>query len=385
MNMASLLRVIFCGALLASSLHSVDACTLCSSVKLLPTIREDLSNPLVNVVLAGYLGKATLNPDGSGTTELFIERTLRKPADWESTQKVQFSRYLPGGEKNANSTTVLLGNWREKRLEPVRAIRLESKEEIVTLQSLVMSPPKQDQAFLVETFSRMLSSDREIANDAFMEWAKAEDSLVTASAKSLKPTVVRRLLNSSDTPGEQLGLLSFLLGSCGDPLEDSDWFEARLTSNESRWQSARDGLLAGYVMLNPRKGWPIAADSLSPEKNGLQARLAVMRSIKMLQASGLTEFRDAESPEMIQLVGLAVSQKDLADIAIDYLRQWKQHKLEEQVLAIFPAKGEGPLLARSVLQYAFAFRERPKCKEFLEKTRKDQPDLVREVEELFDH
>jgi hypothetical protein len=385
MKKTSLVRLILCGALIVACIHSVDACTLCSSVKLVSTFREDLSNPLVNVVLAGYLGKATLNPDGSGTTELSVEETLRKPAEWKPTPKVQFRRYLPGGEKNANTITVLLGNWRENRLEPIRAIRLESKEGMVPLQKLVMSPPKQDQAFLVESFSRMLSPDQEIANDAFMEWAKADDSLVTGSAKSLQPSLVRRLLNSPETPGERLGLLSFLLGSCGDPLKDSEWFEARITSSESRWQSARDGLLAGYVVLNPSKGWPITLEFLSPQKHGLQDRLAVMRSMKMLHASGLPEFRNAQSTEMIQLLAMAVSQKELADIAIDYLRQWKQPSLEEQVLATFPAKGEGPLLSRSILQYALSFKERPKCKEFLAKVRKDQPDLVREVEELFEN
>jgi len=372
-----------CFLVFFSEIQEANGCTLCASVKLVSTFREDFSNPLVNFIATGRLGKAILRPDGGGGTEFAVGQVLRKPKDWKNTPSLVFEKYLPGGEKSPDSVTVLLGNWQNGQLTPLRAIRLESNASLPTIRNQVIQNPTPDTRFLTDIFSRLTLPEPELAADAFMEWAKAEDALVTDAAKKLSPMLVRTLLQEKATPSERLGLLSFLLGCCGILETDSVFLDQAFESKDPRWRSSRDGLLAGLVLLNPSLGWKRALESLSSSSKPLTERLATLRALKMLYSTGLREYRDFESREMAEAFEKAIGQMDLADIAVDYLRNWKQMRLEKQVLSSFPAKGEGPLLSRSILQYAIAFRDRPACAAFLEKTKKDQPDLVREIEEIY--
>ena len=378
-------HLLVCFLVMIAEFRKANGCTLCASVKLVSTFREDFANPWVNVITSGRLGKATLSPDGAGLTEFTVGQVFRKPKGWADAQVLAFDKYLPGGEKGPDSVTVLLGNWEKNRLVPMRAIRLESFKSLPVIQNQVAQKSTPDARFLVEIFPRLILREPELASDAFMEWAKAEDNLVAAAARKLPPDLVRGLLQEQANPSERLGLLSFLLGCCGSLDRDSAFLDQALQSKDPRWRNARDGLLAGLVLLNPTLGWKRALESLSSPMRPLTERLATLRALKMLHSTGLKEYRELESVEMVETVEKALGQKDLADIAIDYLRSWKQSRLENQVLSSFPAKGEGPLLSRSILQYAISFRERPTCAAFLEKVKKDQPELVQEIEQIYGH
>ncbi len=384
MTRATAIWACFCLLIACSKLQKANGCTLCASVKLVSTFREDFSNPLVNFIASGRLGKATIHPNGSGVTEFSVGQVLLKPADWNDQQDLAFDKYLPGGETNPDAITILLGNWQNGRLIPIRAIRLESKSNLSIIRNQILQKPVPDARFLADIFPRLSLPEPELANDAFMEWAKAEDSLVTIAGRTLAPNSLRSLLNNKATPSERLGLFSFLLGCCGNREADSPFFEHTLQSQEPRWRSCRDGLLAGLVLLNPSLGWKWASESLSSlPTRALTERLATLRALKMLHSTGIKEYREVERPEMLAVIEKSLGQKDIADLAIDYLRNWKQVRLEKQVISSFPAKGEAPLLSRSVLQYAIAFRARPACADFLEKVKIEQPDLLREIEEIY--
>ena len=359
------------------------ACTLCTSVKLVSTIREDLNNPTTNLVFAGKLGKTQINTDGSGTTEFFVKSVLRKPSGWEGGSTLIIPKYLPGGEKTNQSMTVILANWKENQITPIRAINLNENESLREIVRITNAPTKQDINSLTASFALMGSKEFELSNDAFMEWAKADDLLVSETAKLLSPKLVRDYIQSSQSPQNRLSLYAYLLGCCGNQEDDSAWFAKCLNSKETKWLSARDGVMAGYLLLNPTEGWELAAKSLADSSTPLQDRLAILRSIKTLHNSEHPGTNSKFDNQIIQCLKNTILQKELADIAIDYLRQWHLPQAEEIVLAAYPRKGESPLLARSVIQYSLSFRERPKCATFLADQKLIYPDLIREVEDLL--
>jgi len=145
-------HLLVCFLVMIAEFRKANGCTLCASVKLVSTFREDFANPWVNVITSGRLGKATLSPDGAGLTEFTVGQVFRKPKGWADAQVLAFDKYLPGGEKTPDSVTVLLGNWEKNRLVPMRAIRLESFKSLPVIQNQVAQKSTPDARFLVEIF-----------------------------------------------------------------------------------------------------------------------------------------------------------------------------------------------------------------------------------------
>ena len=75
--------------------------------------------------------------------------------------------------------------------------------------------PKNKTENLLFFFKYLEHADKEVANDAFMEFVKATDLEIGAVAKKLPPDKLRRLAQGPETPPERIGLYSFLLGACG--------------------------------------------------------------------------------------------------------------------------------------------------------------------------
>lgn len=361
------------------------SCTLCSSVKLVTTIREDLANAHCNLVMYGRLGLAKLNSDGTGTTLFHPEKILRQPVGWNQPPEFSIPKYLPGGEKSPNSRTVLFLHVSGKQVDPLRAIRLENSGGLAQIMPFASPLPPQPQPTLLLAFERMNGPEPELAQDGFMEWAKADDNLVSETAAKLDARIVRRLAEAPNTPPERLGLFAFLLGSCGTITSDKAWFEEKVTSAAPRWKAARDGILAGYIRLCPKEGWAVTTRMLADGQMPLQERLSAIRAVKMsvgFQTSPTGTKLKGLGKEPQDALKAAIEQGEIADIAIDYLRQWRVTELEETVLKAYPGRDRSPLLARGVIHYALSWPNREGCSKFLSKIRMSDPELVKEVEEL---
>ena len=70
-------------------------------------------------------------------------------------------------------------------------------------------------ARLAYFFKHLDSSDAAIAADAFFEFARASDTEIMKSAKSLDAAKIRKLISDPKTPVERLGVFAFLLGATG--------------------------------------------------------------------------------------------------------------------------------------------------------------------------
>ena len=58
------------------------------------------------------------------------------------------------------------------------------------------------------------------------------------------------------------------------------------------------------------------------------------------------------------MLSTLIKQEDIADLPIDYLREWKCWKLTDEVLATFGKKGfEAPIIRRRVVRYALQVPE----------------------------
>jgi hypothetical protein len=77
-----------------------------------------------------------------------------------------------------------------------------------------------------------------------------------------------------------------------------------------------------------------------------------------------------------------IVQGELADLAVEDLRQWKLWDLTREVLGLYGKKGyDSPITQRAIVRYALSCPSDHAARSFLAGRRRQEPDLVKEVEE----
>jgi hypothetical protein len=171
-----------------------------------------------------------------------------------------------------------------------------------------------------------------------------------------------------------------LLGGCGGP-RDADLLRDLLGQTGERYLNAYDGLLGGYIRLRPAEGWGLALGILGDGRKPLQVRLAVVRLLRFYHGWQPRESRAL----MLQGLKAMVVQGELADLAVEDLRQWQMWDLTRAVLALYGRKGyDAPIMQRALLRYALSCQDDPAARSFLVERRRQEPDLVKEVEESLE-
>ena len=108
-----------------------------------------------------------------------------------------------------------------------------------------------------------------------------------------------------------------------------------------------------------------------------------------LAVLGMLRFYHGWKPEETQrevLRGLEslLGQSDLADLAVEDLRRWQLWALTGEVLALYGKKEfDAPIQRRALVRYALSC-PRAEASRFVAQLRKQDPDLVKDVEESLE-
>src|SRR5262249_32757671 len=164
-------------------------------------------------------------------------------------------------------------------LDAYRGVPIKTAAGVEYVKQVLKLDPKNKTENLLFFFKYLENPDKEIANDAFMEFAKATDVEIGEVAKKLSADELRGWLKSKDTPPERIGLYAFLLGACGTK-DDASLLESLLRENSERTVKAFDGILAGYIHLRPKEGWELAMATLKDDKKSFEVRLSVVRTLE---------------------------------------------------------------------------------------------------------
>ncbi len=227
-------------------------------------------------------------------------------------------------------------------------------------------------------FKYLASPDPVVATDAFVEFARASDTEIEKSAKHFDPAVLRKLIVDEKTPGDRLGVFSYLLGVCGGS-DDAAFFARMLKQSPlaDRVRESFGGLLAGYVLLAPKEGWAFTATVLASEKESFAVRLSCINTVRFFQATHGT----ACKPEVLKCCAALLPQGDLADQAIEDLRRWGYWELSAAVFAQFGKPTHAaPIVRRCIVRYALSCPS-AEAATFVMAVRRSDPKLVAAVEE----
>lgn len=374
-------------ALIAALPCPATCCTLCvANLRQMPTLRTEAAQSYARLVMYGRIVDSKLDGKtlGKGTSRFQVDAVLK--ADSDLPRKFQASpkdiytlpKYIPVEKKSEPPQYLVFCDVLDGELDAYRGVPVESPLAAKYLQGALKLDPNRKAERLLYYFQYLENADPQISLDAFLEFAKANDNEVGKVASRLSSEKLRKWLKSKTTPPERVGLYAFLLGASGKP-EDAIYLKGLLDNPDERARKAYDGILSGYIQLKPKEGWAMATRILSNGKVTLPIRLAVIRALQFHHGWKPKETK----PFVLQGQKAILQQGELADLAIEDLRQWQWWDLTLEVLNRYGTKGfDAPIIKRAIIRYALSC-PLPEAKKFVQTVRAQNKDLVEEVEDTL--
>lgn len=362
-------------ALLAAATAS-PACTFCSDgLRNRQTLRLHFAQ--AKVVLHGQLKNPRFDPKtDDGFTDLHITSVLKDDLARRGANAITLRKYLPVIGNTSPDYLVFCG-VANGELDPSYGIAA-TPALLDYLKRAVLVDDADPAKKLGFFFAHLDSPDAVVAADAFFEFARASDVDILKAREKFDPARIRKFIADPNTPNERLGVFAFLLGACGGP-NDAAFLAAMLTPNPlpPRSEEAFGGLLAGYILLDPKPGWALAASVLGDPKRGYAVRLSALGCVRFLQAT-----RGATcKAEVLACCAALLPNGDLADQAIEDLRRWGWWELTAEVLAQYGKPTHAaPIVRRAIVRYAASCPD-PRAKAFLAQLRQSEPKLVKNIED----
>jgi len=363
------------------------ACPFCNAEG--QTLTKEIN--LASLVIFGTIGKANGGLDFSveGSTDFAVEKVikrhdildkeLKKRDDLGGKEGVTLARFIPDQDKTKYKFVVFCDVFKGK-IDPYRLMRVDSKSDPSKYLAGALEVKDKSQPERLKFFFQYLDdSETDISMDAYKEFAYADYKDYQGMAKDLPADKIAGWLRDEKTPPFRLGLYASLLGHAGNAMH-AEVLRKLLEDPTRRLNAGVDGILAGYVMLQPKEGWEYVCATLADEKKDFTTRYAALRAARFFH-----EFRSDLVPkkDVIDAVALLLNEPDVADLAIEDLRKWQVWDLADRILALKEKNSHDiPIIKRSILRYAL---QCPKdaAKGFVAERRKKDPDGVQSQEELL--
>ena len=367
------------GVLLLAS--TAPACSLCdSALRSQTTFRHEFEQ--AKIVLYGHLADSQLkNPTkGLGTSEFVIEKVLKNDPALANRQVLQLNSYVPVLDAKNPPRYVVFVNVKDGQLNPYHSRLVKYDSILAYLKEMDGLKGKDQTQQLLHYFKYLDSDDDRIAQDAFLEFAKLNDKEIGDIAKHLPAERLRKLLLNPKTPNERLGLYAFLLGAGGNDKDAATLLRTMIEKTDARTAPALDGLLSGYINLKPREGWDLTAEILADTKKPFNERFAAARTLRFYHA-----WKPAETgKEVLRCLQVMLKDGDIADLAIDDLRQWKMWDFTKEVLASFDKPAfDSPIARRNIVRYALCCPQE-EARQFIATLSVNNRELVAEVRESLE-
>lgn len=350
------------------------ACSICGTMSKRVSLAQEFLQ--ADAVAYGHLANPKLDGKaGTGTTEFHVDRVIKDHPAYHREKMVLLSRYLPVLDPKSPPRYVMFFHAPAKTKEPYNGRQISNPAVLDFVAALAKE--RDDPLAMLRFAGKHLDHpDPQIAEEAFLAFARADDKSVDRVAKNLSAPMLRKLVKTPDLEPERLGMYAYLLGACGDG-SDVELLRSLLKNNAPRYFRAYEGILAGYISLRPGDGWSFVQETLQSEKNDFVLRYAVLRTMRFFYNASPDQY----GKQVLAGEALAVSHPDIADVAIQDLIQWKRWDHTRAILANFDRPThKSPLLRNGIVRYALAC-PLPEAKTFVDRVRRQDPKLVQQIEE----
>jgi hypothetical protein len=315
---------------------------------------------------------------GSGETEFNIEAVIKPNDVIKGVKKITIPKYVA----QSKDKFLLFCDVYKERIDAYRAVVVADGAELIPYLvggTKLQSRPISER--LAYCFPYLNSKEFEVSLDAYREFAAADYKDYRDMARKLDPKVLMGWLEDPKTPPYRFGLYASLLGHCGKGQVEGDFLRKLVLTTERHKGSGLDGMLVGYVMVQPKEGWHfLEKDIIANPKNDFNTRYAGLRSLRFLFS---------QRPDLVEKKALvhamleAAEFPDISDFAIEDLRKWRCWDTTDQVLKLAARKSHDVgVIQRAVLRFALQ-SPMPHAADFVAAARKRDPDQVRDTEEIL--
>ncbi len=337
-------------------------------------------------ILYGTLSNAKQTDAFSGgTTDLTIEQVV-KPHDYlKGKTVVTLPKYVPANPANGGAKHLVFFyyNPASGALDPYRGeeVRADSKLPEYIKGSLAVKG-KDPLARLKYFFDYLESPELTISSDAYVEFGLAEYKEVRPIAEALPADLLVKWLKDPNTRASRYGLYGLMLGHCGKGANAAD-LRKLLDDPDRAFSSGLDGMLAGYVLLDPKAGWEYLTGYVRDPKKDFSARYAALKTVRFFW-----EYRPdvVDRKHVVDAMRMLLSQPDIADLPVEDLRKWRAWDLTDEVLALGDKETHNtiPIVNRSILKFALsAAPGSANAAAYVQKARQKDARKVEFMEELL--
>jgi hypothetical protein len=329
------------------------------------------------MVLYGDLSNAVEKPDGDDHTDLLVEAVVKANKDFDGQKKVTLARCIP---PEAKYRYLVFCDVFKGKVDPYKVVAVAKDADVVKYVKGAQQLKDEKIGKRLRFFFDYLDNpDLEISNDAYKEFANADYKDYRDMAKDLPADRIVKWLDDKNTPAFRIGLYASMLGHCGT--KKNAGLLRELLDGPRRAVSGVDGILAAYVMLDPKEGWKFVRGVFADARKEFMVRYAALRAARFLWDSrpDLVSHKDIAAA-----VAALLDQTDIADLAIDDLRKWGCWDMAGQVLGVQKKPPyEVAIVRRAVLKYCLSCKDNEAAEKFVAEQRKKDPQLVTDLEELL--
>jgi hypothetical protein len=315
---------------------------------------------------------------GEGKTDFDIEAVIKPDDVIKGTKKITVDKFV----NQPKVKFLLFCEVYKGRINAYRADAIAEGSDLVEyLQGAAKLSERPLGERLTYCFPYLNSKEFEVSLDAYREFAAADYKDYREMARKLDPKVLVDWMSDSRTPPYRFGLYASLLGHCGKAPEHGDFLRKLIENTDRHKGSGLDGMLVGYVMIQPKEGWQYLEQSVvANPKSDFNTRYAGLRSLRFLWS---------QRPDLVPkkaLVGAmleAANFPELADFAIEDLRKGRCWETTDPVLALAGKKSHDVgVIQRAILRFALQ-SPTPQAAKYVADQRKRDPELVRDTEEIL--
>jgi hypothetical protein len=355
------------------------------------TLTSDVGQASFVVVGKFTNAKLTSGDSLEGTTDLVIESVIKKHEAIDGKKVVTLPKYIPGEDKQYKF--LVFCDVFKGKIDPFRGVAVKADCDVAGyVEGALKVKDKKPAERLAFFFKYLDSAEVEVSTDAYKEFGYADYKDYKDMAKDLPADKIAGWLKDANTPAFRYGLYASMLGHCGKE-EHAKLLRGMLDDPQKKLATGTDGILAGYVMLQPKEGWEYVRGVLKDDGKEFTQRYAALRAARFFW-----EYRDdvIARKDAVSAVALLLDQGDIADLAIEDLRKWGSWDMTDKILELYDKKSHDvPIIRRSILRFALCARAvkadgtvdkakpHPKAAAFVEALRKKDREMVESAEELL--
>jgi hypothetical protein len=355
-----------------------------------------LTDEVKQAALVLYGKMTTVNDDGTAT-KMEIEAIVKKPENQDDARVLGDGKsiWIPRSIKldQKEDRFLVFCDVFKGKLDAYRGIQVKANSSIAKYLKGALAvenakSAKEDKDGKIGKrlrffFKYLDDPDIEVSNDAYKEFANADYRDYQGMARDLPADKIAGWIDPNgkqNTMAFRYGLYGSLLGHCGKA-KHAALLRRLLEDKDRPVGGGVDGLLAGYIMLEPKEGWKYLQNILHDTKREFLFRYAALKTARFLwqYRSDLVSHK-----ELVKGLVPLLEQADAADLVIEDLRRWEQWDQADRVLSVRGTKAyETPVVRRAVLRFALSCKGSKEAEAHVAAERRKDPMNVADVEELL--